>query len=90
MLPVGEGPTAADRLNDIGFDVRTEGDKVFVDLVVFASNAEKIGIDFDQEIIMVMMPSDRPPKQIMFIPALALLGLIYLLQRRRKVRLKET
>ena len=89
MLPVGEGATAFDRLNDIGFEVRTEEDKVFVDNVVFGSNAEKMGIDFDQEIVMVMMPADRLPKQIVFIPALALLGVIYLLQKRRKERLGE-
>ena len=89
MLPIGEGATAFDRLNDIGFEVRTEDDKVWVDNVVFGSNAEKIGIDFDQEIVMVMMPADRLPKQIMFIPALALLGLIYVLQKRRKECLGE-
>jgi TRAP transporter 4TM/12TM fusion protein len=89
MLPVGEGATGADRLNDVGFEIRTEDGKVFVDNVVFGSNAEKMGIDFDQEIIKVMMPSDRLPKQIMFIPALVFLGLIYLLQKRRKERLGE-
>jgi preprotein translocase subunit YajC len=31
-----------------------------------------------------MVESDRPPKQLMFIPALALLGLIYFLQKRRQ------
>ncbi|MDD9304757.1 MAG: DUF3394 domain-containing protein [Desulfobacter sp.] len=63
--------------------------KVLVDNVVFSSNAEKMGIDFDQEILQVKLPSDRPPKQIMFIPALALMALIYLLQKKRKERLGE-
>ncbi|WDP93065.1 MAG: TRAP transporter permease [Desulfobacter sp.] len=89
MLPVGNAPTGAERLNEIGFEVRTEENKVLVDNVVFGSNAEKMGIDFDQEILQVKMPADRLPKQIMFIPALGLAVLVYLLQKRRKERLGE-
>jgi len=33
------------------------------------------------------MPSDRPPKEILFVPALALLGLVMLAQARRGGRL---
>ena len=89
MLPVGSAPTGTERLNEIGFEVRTEDDKVLVDNVVFGSNAEKMGIDFDQEVLLVKMPADRLPKQIMFIPALALMGLVFMLQKKRKERLGE-
>jgi len=89
MLPVGSAPTGAERLNEIGFEVRTEDNKVLVDNVVFGSNAEKMGIDFDQEILQVKMPADRLPKQLMFIPALALMALVYMLQKKRKERLGE-
>ena len=84
MLPVGQPGTAADRLNEIGFEVRNEDGKVLVDNVVFSSNAEKIGIDFDQEILVVKVLSDRLPKQLMFLPAFALLALIYVVQRKRR------
>lgn len=87
MLPVGGAASGAERLNEIGFEVRTEGDKVLVDNVVFGSNAEKMGIDFDQEIIQVKLPAERLPKQIMFIPALCLMALVYVFQKRRKERL---
>lgn len=83
MLTIGDAETGADRLNEIGLEVRNEDGKVLVDNVVFASNAEKMGIDFDQEILMIQMPSKRLPKQIMFIPAIGLLALVYLLQKRR-------
>ena len=83
MLPVGNESTGADRLLAIGFDVRDEEGKLLVDNLVFASAAEKLGMDFDQEIVQIKLTSDRLPKQLMFIPALALLGLIYVLQRRR-------
>jgi hypothetical protein len=83
MLQVGDGATGADKLATMGFETRTEGDKVLVDLVSFASAAEKAGIDFDQEIEYLQVPTDRPPKQIMFIPAVLLLVVIYRLQRGR-------
>jgi hypothetical protein len=83
MLPVGDEETGAEKLAKMGFETRVEDDKVFVDMVTFASLAEKSGIDFDQEILSVEMPNDRPPKQLMFIPAFALLALIYRLQRGR-------
>jgi len=34
------------------------------------------------------MPSDRLPKEIMFIPALVLLGLVWFLQRGRLTKLQ--
>lgn len=89
MLKVGNAPTGVERLNDIGFELRSEDGKVLVDNVVFGSNAEKMGIDFDQEILQVKLPTDRPPKQIMFFPALGLLALIFVLQRKRQKRLGE-
>jgi TRAP transporter 4TM/12TM fusion protein len=82
-LPVGDEETGAEKLAGLGFETRAEGSKVFVDMVTFASLAEKSGLDFDQEIVSVEVPNDRPPKQLMFIPAFALLALIYRLQRGR-------
>ncbi len=90
MFPVGEGKTGDEIINDIGFETRNEDGKILVDNVVFSSNAEKMGIDFDQEILLIKIPSDRMPKQIMFIPALALLALIYSLQKKRKAALVAT
>ncbi|MBF0201085.1 MAG: TRAP transporter permease [Desulfamplus sp.] len=84
MLPVGSEPSGEDRLRGIGFMVIQDDGKLIVDNVMFGSNAERMGIDFDQEIVTVMMEAQRPPKQLMFFPALALLGLIYFLQKRRQ------
>ena len=90
MFTVGNAQNGVDRLNEIGFETRTEEGKVLVDNVVFSSNAEKMGIDFDQEILMVKIPSKRPSKQLMFIPALGLLALIYFVQRKRRDKLAPT
>ena len=90
MLPVGDAKTAAERLTGIGFETRVEEGKTLIDNVVFSSPAEKVGIDFDQEILNIQMPSKRPPKQLMFIPALLLYALVWFVQRGRKNRLEAT
>lgn len=90
MLPVGDEPTGADRMQGIGFETRDEDGKFFIDNVVFASSAEKAKIDFDQEILNIQIPNKRPPKQLMFIPALLLLGLIWYMQKGRIKKAEQT
>jgi TRAP transporter 4TM/12TM fusion protein len=88
MLPVGGENTAIERLAGIGIETRQEEGKTLIENVVFSSPAEKAGIDFDQEIINLQVPSKRPPKQLMDIPALLLLALIWFLQRSRLRKLE--
>jgi hypothetical protein len=88
MLPVGDEKTGTERLTAIGIETRTEEGKILIDNVVFASAAEKAGMDFDQEILNIQIPSKRPPKMLMFIPALALYALIWFVQRGRKKKLE--
>ncbi|CAB5079366.1 TRAP-type uncharacterized transport system, fused permease component [Olavius algarvensis associated proteobacterium Delta 3] len=88
MLPVGDAATGKERLDAIGLETRTEDGKILIDNVVFSSAAEKAGVDFDQGILNIQVPSRRPPKQLMFIPALVLYGLIFFVQRGRKRKLK--
>jgi TRAP transporter 4TM/12TM fusion protein len=83
MLPVGDEPTGDERLQAIGLETREEDGRILIDNVVFASAAEKAKVDFDQEVLNVQVPNPRPPKQLMFIPALVLLGFIGFLQRGR-------
>ena len=89
MLPVGDEKTAAERLAGVGIETREEDGKTLIDNIVFSSPAEKAGLDFDQVILNVQVPTKRPPKQLMVIPAMLLLGLIWFLQRGR-VRKLET
>jgi TRAP transporter 4TM/12TM fusion protein len=88
MLPVGDEKTAAERLAAIGLETRTEEGKTLIDNVVFSSAAEKAGIDFDQEILNIQVPAKRPPKQLMFIPALLLYAFVWFLQRGRRRELE--
>ena len=49
------------------------------------SAAEKAGFEFDQKILVVRAPNDQPAKEWLWIPALIVLVLLALLQRRRRV-----
>jgi TRAP-type uncharacterized transport system fused permease subunit len=82
-LASGQQAPVAERLRNIGFAVRTEEGRVFIDNVVFSSAAQKARLDWDQEIINIQTLTDRPAKQWMFVPALVLLALVWLSQRRR-------
>ena len=85
VLPMGESAPGKARLEKAGLELRTEKKRVFVDMVTFDSLAQKAGIDFDWEILSLQIPTDRPAKQWMYFPALALLGLVVIRQRRRRI-----
>lgn len=61
--------------------------KVIIDDVGFGSEASKAGLDWDQTILDVALPnSDVLPKELVFIPALAVLTGLAFMQRRRRLR----
>ena len=70
-----------------GLKLRTEGEQVIVDAIEFGKPAEQAGIDFDWQIAAVEVEADRPPKQLFYLPALLLFGIVVLSQRRRARRL---
>ena len=86
MLPVGDEASGNERLLGMGFETREEEGKFIVDNVVFGSNAEKAGVDFDQEIVNVQLEAEIPPKQLLFIPALMLFAVVFMVQRRRAAK----
>jgi hypothetical protein len=86
LLPMGNEATGEERLEAAGLALRTDGDKVIVDNVTFGSPAQSAGMDWDQEILRVLRPEAVPSKYWMILPALGLLALIVMLQRRRADR----
>ncbi|MBT5495912.1 MAG: TRAP transporter permease [Alphaproteobacteria bacterium] len=84
LLPIGKAGDGKTRLEALGLELLIDGDKVVIDNAVFDSVAQKAGLDFDQVIEKVLVPANQPAKQFMYIPALILLVLIALLQRRRE------
>ncbi|PHR25917.1 MAG: C4-dicarboxylate ABC transporter [Desulfotalea sp.] len=89
MIKVGDEATGLEKLDGMGITTREEDGKVIVDMVGFASPAEKANIDFDQEILSIQMPTDRPNKEFMFIPAMLLLAFVWRLQKGRAAKLTE-
>jgi TRAP transporter 4TM/12TM fusion protein len=84
QMPMGAAGPGRERLVNAGLETRIEDGKVLVDNIVFGSLAQDAGLDFDWQIIDLKVDADRPPKHLMFIPALLLLGFIGTIQRRRK------
>jgi TRAP transporter 4TM/12TM fusion protein len=83
ILPLGAVGTGEERLMSAGLALRQEDGRMLIDLVQFGSAAEKAGLDFDFEITRVLLVNDRPPEELVWLPALLLLGAIIWLQRRR-------
>ena len=84
LLPLGDPGPARERLRKIGLTVMTLGPDVQVAAVQFGSQAEKLGLEQGFKVTAIEMPADRPAKEWAFIPALALLGVVVMLQRRRR------
>ncbi|SFM14815.1 TRAP transporter permease [Marinobacter zhejiangensis] len=85
-LPLPEGATPEDRLMQAGLQLRQDEDRMVVDFVGFGSAAEDAGIYFDWTIDSVQVALDRPPKELMIIPALLLLAVLAYGQIRRRSR----
>ena len=83
ILPLGEGDTGADRLAAAGLQFSENDGRMIVDNVEFDSPAQVAGLDWDQTITSVMAPNEQPWKELMYIPALLVLALIVVVQRKR-------
>jgi len=84
LLPLGLQGAGQERLSLAGLEVRIEDGKVIVDNIVFGSAAQEAGLDFDWQILNIQTEAERPPKQLMFIPAILLLLLVGFVQRSRR------
>lgn len=84
QVPVPEGETGQQRLDNLGLMLLFEDDRAIVDMVTYGSQASDIGFDFDQEIIEVLAPVERWTKELMWMPAFVVFGLVVVLQRRRR------
>ena len=83
LLPLGAAAEGRARLAEAGLELRKEGDVVIVDNVLYGSPAQEAGIDFDWRILSLRGEAERPAKQWVYLPALLLLAVVALLQRRR-------
>ncbi|WP_439113227.1 TRAP transporter permease [Hydrogenophaga sp.] len=86
LLPLGDPGSARDRMASAGLTVMAQGDELLIAGVRFGSPAAKLGIEQGYRIVSAEVPSTRPAKEWLFVPALALLLLVMALQRARRPR----
>lgn len=86
ILPVPEGASGVERLENTGLTLTEEDGEVIIDRVAFGSPAQQAGLEFDQQIVSVRLAAAQPPKELMFIPALIVLAGVWLLQWTRRQR----
>jgi TRAP transporter 4TM/12TM fusion protein len=79
----GEGRA---RLAEAGLSVAVLGPEVRVTTVKFGSRARKSGFEQGFKIVAVKVPNDRPSEHWVYLPALALVALVYFMQRAREAR----
>jgi TRAP transporter 4TM/12TM fusion protein len=85
--PLGDPGEGAERLSRVGLTLRAADDgKVEIARVAFGSRARKLGLDAGWQVLGVEVPAERPRKEWMWLPALALLGLVIALQLGRRRR----
>jgi TRAP transporter 4TM/12TM fusion protein len=72
------------RLADAGLTVSMLGPEVTISAVKFGSRAKKSGFDQGFKVAAVKVPSDRPSEHWVYLPALALIALVWFLQRARE------
>ncbi|TQS73344.1 TRAP transporter fused permease subunit [Rhodobacteraceae bacterium] len=94
-LTVPEGETGAARMEALGLMTMTEGEMLVLEEPMFGTKLSDRLSSFDfygDEPVYVsalQSPADQWPKELMFIPALLLLGLVTVLQRRRAATERE-
>ncbi|MDH3740564.1 MAG: TRAP transporter permease, partial [Hyphomicrobiales bacterium] len=91
LLNLGKPKDAAERLAAAGLTVTNEDGRIKIEEPVVGTPLfEKIGNLFDYyaddpvEVKTIKQPADRMPKEVFYIPAVALLALIAMLQLRRR------
>ena len=94
LVPLGKPAEAAERLSAAGLDVRMENGLAIIDEPMQGTPFfDKIANLFDfydddrpVQVDKVLKETERMPKEVFYIPAFALFGLIYWLQSRRRGR----
>jgi len=88
-----DGASLAERMANSGLLLLPEADRVVMEEPMFGTAASEALIDFDfydpeNPVLLagVEIAQDRMPEQVFYIPALLLLGVVIMLQRRRQTK----
>ncbi len=84
-LPLGGDGDGVERLADAGIQVTSFAGQTQLVNVRFRSQAERLGLEAGQTITRVLVPNtQRPPQELVYLPALLLIGIVVALQWRRR------
>ena len=93
MMPITDPNAGVEALQKLGLIVAEKDGKMVMDVPAFNSPAQPLEdkfdfyIDDDPVVISeVLVPNERMPKEVFYIPALLLLLLVVLMQRRRQTQ----
>ncbi len=97
VLPLGAAGDGKQRLEQAGLVLTEDNGKMIVDDLIFGTPAEKLGlggkdkdlgtkVDLGWEILEVYRPTNAPAKHWIYVPALLIVGLVVMLQRRRRAK----
>ena len=89
-VSLAEPGDATARLAVVGLTLADLGPDVQVRDARFGGMARKIGLDIGDKLIAVETQAQRISRYVMFVPALLVLALIFMLQRGRKRRLAQS
>lgn len=78
--------TAEERISSMGLMLASDTERMIIEMVEFGSPAEMAGIDFDWEVNSIIVESDRPMKEWVFVPAILITILLGWNQKRRARR----
>ena len=76
----GEGRA---RLGEAGITLSALGEEIRIGTVKFGSRARRGGFEQGWKVVAVKVPADSPSEHWVFIPAIAIIALVYFTQRRR-------
>ena len=83
VLRMPAGASGPERVKAAGLQLAERDGAIIVDNVTYDSVAQKAGMDWDQKILKIRVPAEQPPKELMYLPAFLLLGLVFVRQRKR-------
>ena len=83
-VQLGKPGDGRKRIAEAGLTISALGPEVRVSAVKFGSRAKKSGFEQGFKVAAVKVPSDRPSEHWVYIPALALIALVWFVQRARE------
>ncbi len=82
-VQLGKPGGGRERLGEAGLTLRTLGGEIVIAGVKFGSKARRAGFEQGWKVAVLKVPAERPSAHWVYIPALALVALVFFLQRLR-------